>query len=62
VNSIARATEAQREVQKLWDDAVVEMRAFISDEIEKATGRRNGRLARRLAVGIAFREMTAATE
>lgn len=62
MNSVARAAKAQRETQKLWDDAVFELRSFISDEIEKTTGRRNGRLARRLAVGIAFREMTAATE
>lgn len=59
---IARAAEAQREAQKLWDDAVRELRIYLSDEIEKATGRKNDRLARWLTAEIARREMTAARE
>ncbi len=62
MSSIAKAAEAQREAQKLRDDAVRELRNYLSGEIEKATGRRNDRLARWLTAEIARREMTAARE
>lgn len=60
MNGIARAAEAQREALKLRDDAVRELKNYLSDEIEKATGRKNDRLALWLTAEIARREMTAA--